>query len=195
MRLSPLPPRELTDEQQTLYRQFERMVGTDEFAGMTVRRADGAFLGPFGVMLRFPAAGTALAGYASAVSGVLAPLSPSARQVVILTVGGHHNAAYELDAHTVAARRAGLREDQIATLCAGGRPADLTAEENLAADVAGALLRGGPLPRTVYRAVVDTLGPDAFAAMVLLTTQYLAICALLNAYDVPVPAEHGGEHD
>lgn len=189
MRLAPLTPTDLATEQESLYRLFEGMVATDEFTGMTTRRSDGAFLGPFGVMLHFPAAGTALAQYARAVSGMLTPLSPPAQQVVILTVGGRLNAAYELSAHTVAARRAGLRDHQIATLCSGGRPADLTGEENLAADVAGALLRGGPLPQTTYRAVVDTLGPEALAAMVLLTTQYLAICTLLNAYDVPVPAE------
>lgn len=189
MRLPLLAPTDLTAEQQSLHRLFETMVATDEFAGMTVQQADGAFIGPFGVLLHFPAAGTALARYAGAVSAALTPLPPSVRQVVILTVGGRLNAAYELYAHTIAGRRAGLRDDQIATLCAGGRPADLTTEENLAADVACALLRGGPLPGSVYRAVVDTLGQDSLDAMVLLVTQYLAICTLLNAYDVPVPAE------
>jgi 4-carboxymuconolactone decarboxylase len=189
MRLPLVPPADLTSEQEALYRVFEKMVTTDEFTGMTVQRADGAFLGPFGVMLHLPAAGSALAQYSRAVSGSLAPLSPSARQVVILTVGGRLNAAYELSAHTIAARRAGLRDDQIATLCAGGRPADLSPAENLAADVAGALLRGGPLPQTTYRAVVETLGQDSLDAMVLLTTQYLTICTLLNAYDVPTPTE------
>jgi 4-carboxymuconolactone decarboxylase len=141
------------------------------------------------VLLHFPSAGTALADYARATSGALAPLSPSARQVLILTVGGRLNAAYELDAHTGAARRAGLRDEQIATLCAGGRPADLSPDESLAADTASALLRGGPLPRTTYRAVVESLGQDALDAMVLLTVQYQAICTLLNSYDVPVPNE------
>jgi 4-carboxymuconolactone decarboxylase len=189
MRLPPLAPTCLTTEQEALYHLFEEMVATEELTGMVVQQADGAFLGPFAVMVHFPAAGAAPARYARAISGSLAPLSPSARQVVILTVGGRLNAAYELDAHTLAARRAGLREDQIATLCAGDRPADLTAEENLAADVTGALLRGGSLPRTTYRAVLDTLGQDALDAMVLLATQYLTICTLLNAYDVPVPTE------
>lgn len=189
MRLPLVTPRDLTTEQEPLYRLFETMAGTDEFTGMTVQRADGAFLGPFAVMLHFPAAGTALAQYCRAISAALGPLSPSTRQVVILTVGARLNAAYELYAHTIAARRAGLREGQIATLCAGGRPADLTAAENLAADVASALLRGGPLPQSTYRAVVETLGQDALDAMVVLTTQYLTICTLLNAYDVPAPTE------
>ena len=189
MRLPLVTPDELTTEQQPLHQLFQRMVATDEFTGMTTRRSDGAFLGPFGVMLHFPTAGTALADYARAVSGLLAPLSPAARQVVILTVGGRLNSAYELYAHTIAARRAGLRADQITTLCAGGRPADLTEEQGLAADVTTALLHGGSLPQTIYRTAADTLGQDALDAIVLLTVQYLAIGTVLNAYDVPVPAE------
>ncbi|GAB2961610.1 hypothetical protein LWP59_25445 [Amycolatopsis acidiphila] len=47
-------------------------------------------------------------------------------------------------------------------------------EENLAADVTGALLRGGPLPQTTCRAVAETLGQAALDALVLLTTQYQA---------------------
>jgi 4-carboxymuconolactone decarboxylase len=196
MRLPLLTPSDLTAEQQPLYHLFEQMVATDEFTGMIVRQDDGAFLGPFAVMLHFPAAGTALAEYARATSAALAPLSPSARQVLILTVGGRLNAAYELYAHATAARRAGLSEQQISTLCTGARPADLTPEENLAADVAGALLRGGWLPQSTYRAVVDSLGQDALDAMVLLTAQYLAISTLLNAYAVPVPAtENGGPEE
>ncbi|HWC78834.1 MAG TPA: carboxymuconolactone decarboxylase family protein [Pseudonocardiaceae bacterium] len=188
MRLPLLRPADLTSEQQSLYRTFDAMVATDEFAGMVTKQPDGAFLGPFAVMLHFPAAGEALARFCAEVSA-LPGLSPTARQVVILTVGGRQNAAYELYAHTIAAHGAGLRPDQIATLCAGGRPADLTAEENLAADVTGALLRGGPLPRSSYQAVVDKFGQEALDAMVLLTVQYLAICTLLNAYDVPTPTE------
>ncbi|HWE90433.1 MAG TPA: carboxymuconolactone decarboxylase family protein [Pseudonocardiaceae bacterium] len=188
MRLPLLRPADLTARQQPLYRTIDAMVATDEFAGMTTKQLDGAFLGPFAVMLHFPAAGEAIARFCQEVSA-LPGLSPSARQVVILTVGGRQNAAYELYAHDIAARGAGLRRDQIATLCAGGRPADLTPEENLAADVTGALLRGGVLPQTTYQAVVDALGRDALDAMVLLIVQYLAICTLLNAYDVPVPAE------
>jgi hypothetical protein len=88
MRLPLLAPADLTAEQETLYRLFETMVATDEFTGMTVQRADGAFLGPFGVLLHLPAAGTALARYARVIGGSVAPLSPSARQVVILT--GRH---------------------------------------------------------------------------------------------------------
>jgi 4-carboxymuconolactone decarboxylase len=188
MRLPLIRPADMTAKQQSLYNAFEAMVRTDEFAGITTKQSDGAFLGPFGVMLHFPEAGAALAQFSRAVSR-LPGLSPSARQVVILAVGGRQNTAYELCAHTIAARAAGLHPDQIATLCAGGRPAALTPEENLAADVAGALVRGDVLTKTTYQSVVDTCGRDELDAMVLLVAQYLATCTLLNAYDVLVPAE------
>jgi 4-carboxymuconolactone decarboxylase len=188
MRLPLLRPADLSAEQKPLYDASDAMVAAEEFNGMTTKQPDGSFIGPWAVMLHFPRAGAALGEFCRAVSA-LPGLSPSAKQVVILTVGGRYNTAYELYAHTIAARAAGLRPDQIATLCAGGRPADLTAEENLAADVAGALVRGGVLPATTYQSVVDTCGQAALDAMVLLTVQYLALCVLLNAYDVPVPTE------
>ncbi|MQY40366.1 hypothetical protein SRB17_83990 [Streptomyces sp. RB17] len=82
-----------------------------------------------------------------------------------------------------------------APLCAGRRPGDLTEEEVLAADVAGALLDGGPLPGPLYTAVVEKLGQEAFDTMVFVTIHYLAISAILNVYDVPagdpvVPVTH-----
>ena len=79
----------------------------------------------------------------------------------------------------------GLRTDQIAALAAGARPADLDADELLAADVATALTRGGAVPGPLYDAAVATLGRDGFDAVVFIVVHYSALGTLLNAYDVP----------
>lgn len=92
-------------------------------------------------------------------------------------------------AHARLASQAGFRPDQVATLCAGGRPSDLTEEDVLAADVATALTGAGPLPGPWYDAVVERLGQDAVNAIVFVTVHYMALGTLLNAYDVEVPAE------
>jgi 4-carboxymuconolactone decarboxylase len=60
-------------------------------------------------------------------------------------------------AHARLAVRAGLRPDQVATLCAGGRPVDLTEEEVLAAGIAAALTGAGLLPGPLYDTVVERL--------------------------------------
>lgn len=187
MRLPLLRPADLTAEQQPLYRAFDAMVDGEEYAGFEVRNADGAFVGPWGVMIHFPELAQPLGRFID-LAQKLPGLSERARQVVILTIGARFNVAYEMYAHARLASRAGLRPEQVATLCAGGRPADLTEEEVLAADVATALTGAGPVPGPLYDTVVERLGQQALDAIVFVTIHYLALGTVLNAYDVEAPA-------
>lgn len=187
MRLPLLRPVELSAEQQPLYRAIDAMVEGEEYAGFEVRDAEGAFVGPWGVMLHFPELAQPLGRFID-LAQQLPGLSERARQVVILTIGARFNVAYELYAHARLASRAGFRPDQVATLCAGGRPSDLTEEEVLAADVATALTGAGPVPGPLYDTVVESLGQEALDAIVFVTIHYLALGTILNAYDVRVPA-------
>ncbi|MFG3022690.1 carboxymuconolactone decarboxylase family protein [Streptomyces sp. NPDC048254] len=187
MRLPMLRPADLTAEQEPVYRAMDAMVEGEEYAGFEVRNAEGAFVGPWGVMLHFPELAQPLSRFID-LAQRLPGLSERARQVVILTIGARFNVAYEMYAHARLASRAGLRPDQVATLCAGGRPSDLAAEEVLAADVATALTAAGPVPGPLYDAVIEEMGQQAFDAIVFVTIHYLALGALLNAYDVEVPA-------
>jgi 4-carboxymuconolactone decarboxylase len=54
MRLPLIRPDRLTTEQQPLYSAMTAMVEGEEYAGFEIRNADGAFVGPWGVMLHFP---------------------------------------------------------------------------------------------------------------------------------------------
>jgi 4-carboxymuconolactone decarboxylase len=188
MRLPLLHPADLTAEQRPVYQGMATMVEREEYSGFAVRDADGAFLGPWGVMLHFPQLAGPLGRFIDEVQE-LPGLSERARQVAILTVGGRFGVAYEMYAHARLARRAGLRPDQVALLCAGQRPADLAEDETLAAAVATALTDAGPLPGPLYDTVVATLGREALDAIVFVTIHYLALGVLLNSYDVQVPDE------
>jgi 4-carboxymuconolactone decarboxylase len=163
------------------------MVEGEEYAGFEVRNSDGAFVGPWGVMLHFPELAQPLGRFIN-LAQELPGLSERARQVVILTIGARFNVAYEMYAHSRLALRAGLRPDQVATLRAGGRPPDLTEEEVLAAGVTAALTGAGPLPAPLYDTVVERLGQEALDAIVFVTIHYLTLGTILNAYDVEVPA-------
>lgn len=187
MRLHLLRPAELNAEQRPLYRAFEAMVDDREYAAFEVRNRDGAFVGPWGVMLHFPELAQPLGRFID-LAQKLPGLSERARQVVILTIGARFNVAYEMYAHARLASQAELRPDQVATLCAGGRPSDLAEDEALAGDVAIALTGAGPLPGPLYDTVVERLGQDALDAIVFVTIHYLALGAILNAYDVEAPA-------
>jgi len=174
----------LTAEQRALYDACDAMTQAEEYQGFEVKTAQGAFVGPWGVMLHFTHLAVPLGQFIEAAQK-LPGLSERARQVVILTIGARFNVAYELYAHTPLAVRAGLRPDQIAALSAGARPADLSEDELLAADVAAALTCAGPVPGPLYDAAVATLGQQGFDAVVFIVVHYLALGVLLNAYDVP----------
>ena len=184
MRLPLLRPAELTAEQRPLYDAFEKMTEDEEYQGFEVKDSEGAFTGPWGVMLHFPGLAVPLGQFIT-LAQKLPGLSARARQAIILTIGGRLNVAYELYAHAPLAARAGLRPGQIAALSAGARPAGLSEDELLAADVASALTRAGAVPGPLYDAAVARLGRQGFDAAVFIVIHYLALGVLLNAYDVP----------
>ncbi|MFJ4654427.1 hypothetical protein ACIP5Y_24420 [Nocardia sp. NPDC088792] len=158
---------------------------TQEYRGPEATDSDGAFVGPWSVLLRFPDLARPLSEFI-ALTPRLPGLSERVRQVVILTVGAHFGVADRLSAHVFPDARAGLCSDQIAALSVGARPADLGEDELLAADVALALARGGAVPGPLYDTAVARFGREGFDAVVFLTIHCLILGALLNAYDVPV---------
>ena len=183
MRLPTLPPDRLTAEQRALYdRNVEQIA--HGFTAFRTAREDGALLGPWGVFLHEPAVGHAHYDVIGAVTA-MKRLAPSAKQVAILVVGARFKAAYELYAHTAVAAAEGMDPAKVATLAAGGRPLDLTAEEAYAYDVASALLDGGVLPGATYRAARDRLGQGALTELVLWVGTYAQVAVTLNAFDVP----------
>lgn len=179
----------MTDEQRALYDRNRDQIARG-FTAFTTVDADGALLGPWGVFIHEPTVGQAHYGLIDAVTE-LGKLSGAARQVAILTVGGHFKAAYELYAHAAVAGADGLDQDTVATLAAGGRPPNLGADEACAHDVAGALLDGGVLPGPTYCAALDRLGQPALNELVFWVGTYASVCITLNAFDVPSEQTYG----
>ena len=184
MRLARLDPDEPTDAQRRAYNTAKKATDTKAYAGSGVQRADGTFAGPWSVVVQFPEIADAWAALGEAVGGRQG-ISPQTREVVILTVCGHFQAVYALQAHAAVASRLGISAEHITGLCAGSRIHDLAGEQALAANLANALLRGGVVPDSIYEAVLRELGQDAVDAVVFVALYYMAICTLLNAYDVP----------
>ena len=76
---------------------------------------------------------------------------------------------------------------RLATLVAHLKPNDLTADENLAFDIAHALVRGGTLPEPLYRLAVATFGQRGTNELIHLVGFYCLVSMTLNGFDVPVP--------
>lgn len=185
--MSPIKPGDLSDEQRVLDEHARRIMD-GQHVPFTSTDEDGALVGPFPVLLRFPGLARPLLEWFTTVTSE-SVLPARVREVAILTTGSRYDAAYELYSHSRVALAIGLPSDVVAGLVAGQRPSGLTPEEVVAHDVAARLYTGAPLPGALYRAAVDSFGEAGTAELVFLIAQYASISLVLNAYDVPVPAD------
>lgn len=184
----PLLDREsLTPEQQKLFdRLVDNVVPWADSAGFVARTDAGRLIGPFNPALLNPAIGSAFLELQS-IEETHTSLSQRARQVVILSVGAVWRAPYELYAHSAVARHAGLSDDAVRTLAAGGLPRDLTEQEAAAHRVARALSVEHRVDGALYREAEAVFGPEGVMDIVVLTGIYHTVCAILNAFAIPAP--------
>ena len=165
MRAPPFPPAEMPPEVRRLHDDMAPEIAA-HLKGFVSKREDGALVGPFAPMLRFPQFG----GPAWAYTKVLienAKLPKPAHEAAILATGAALNSRYE-------------------------RPADLTDEKAAAYDVAAALAAGRQLPESTYRRAVDLFGEAQTAELIYLVGGYCLVSLLLNAYDMSVPGREEG---
>jgi len=185
MRLNPLTPDALDPERRAVHDTIVDLMVRGQ-PQIVAQDDHGALIGPFPAMLHFPRFGIPALRFLAAI-GTEARLPANVREVAILTTGARFNARYEIYAHAIMAGVAGLSASQIATLAAGGRPADLGPEEAIAHDVADALARGHILPASTYARATALLGRDGVGELTFLIGGYCLISMVLNSFDAPVP--------
>ena len=185
MRLPEIPPGELDADQRPFHDEMVSLLDS-KFSGFTLTRSDGALVGPMNVLLQFPQFGRPTWEYFKAIVNG-AKLPKAVREVVILVTGTRLMCRYELYAHEPTAAQKGLTSEQIATIVAGQRPTSLTGDEALAYDLASALLRGGSIAETAYRAGLEAFGKTGLAELAFLVGGYSVIAFACNMFDVPVP--------
>ena len=190
MRVAPIPHDRLSPALQVVDDDMRQEIAS-HLKGFVSKRADGALVGPFAPMLRFPQFGQPAWDFTKALIENAA-LPPAAREVAILVAGARFNSRYELYAHEHVADQAGLSAAKIAAIAAGQRPSDLTDEEEAAHDVAAALAGGKGLPESTYQRALRTFGEEQTAELVYLIGGYCLVSVLLNAYDMSVPGSEEG---
>jgi 4-carboxymuconolactone decarboxylase len=114
-------------------------------------------------------------------------LSPRVHEIVILTVGTALNSRYELYAHSVVARRAGLAEDVIRAIETGHAPALNDEQEATAYEFTRQLLDEYRIDSETYARSAEAFGHKGLVDVVVLIGLYLTICTLINAFEVSVP--------
>lgn len=190
MRLPLRPPDSLNPDQKSLYDDMMEVIG-GHFGDLIAYREDGALIGPFNAWLHFPQFGKPAWAFDRAM-WEHSVLPPAIHQLVILVTAAKFGARYEIYGHEYFAHRAGLAEHTIATVVSGERPSDLTADEQVAHDMAAALNRGGTLPESIYRAALTSFGADGLAEIVFLVGCFSTVAVTLNAFDASVPGREEG---
>jgi 4-carboxymuconolactone decarboxylase len=185
MRLPLISPADLTPEQRPLYDDMREGIAKS-FKGFVAMRDDGTLLGPWNPWLHEPSFGKASWDLVRALADKPSLPKP-VREVAILVTGAHFKSAYELYAHVLVGEQRGLSDEKLSTIVAGQRPVDLTREEAIAYDFAGALMSGGVLPELTYRTAVEAFGQHGAAELSYLVGLYALVSITLNTFDVPVP--------
>lgn len=193
MRAPPFPPADMPADLRPLHDEMDAYVG-EHLKGFVSHRDDGALVGPFAPMLRFPAFGRAAWVYTKALIDN-AKLPKPAHEAAILATGAAFNSRYELYAHERVGKAAGLSPEKVATIAAGQRPSDLTEEEAATYDVAVVLAGGRQLPASTYDRAVRAFGEEQAAELIYLIGGYCLVSLLLNAYDMSVPGRQEGLPD
>ncbi|MGH6644704.1 MAG: carboxymuconolactone decarboxylase family protein [Bradyrhizobium sp.] len=186
MRLPLIDPADFDPLQKALYDDMRAGIATG-FNAFKTQQPDGKMIGPWNVSLHHPAVGQGSWDLTMAVNAI-GVLSANVKEVVILVVGGHHQAAYEIYAHVAVAERAGMPLARISALVSNIKPDDLAADESAAVVMALALCRGGPVPEPTWRQAVETFGELGAAQLVFLVGVYAFVATTLNGFDVPAPS-------
>ena len=148
MRAPPIPPQALSAEQMTLYKEIKPFIAS-HLPNFKTETKEGALIGPWSAWLQDPRLGSPIWEATKAVNTNLV-LPETVRQVVILKVGSHFKAAYELYAHRGISSAVGIDQSQIQTLAKGQCPPNLGQAESCGFEVAKALVGGGVLPDELY---------------------------------------------
>ncbi|MER0237011.1 carboxymuconolactone decarboxylase family protein [Fulvimarina sp. MAC8] len=187
MRIPLIEPDKLTAEQKPLYDDMRQGIDA-KFNVFNAIAENGALMGPWNPWLHEPKIGKAIWDLTKIMS-MEATLPPKAREIAILVTGAHFNSAYEIYAHDAVAEEQGIDEETISTLVAGVKPTGLKGEEEVAYDVAHALVTGSVLPRPTYDQAVKTFGQKGAHELIYLVGLYCLVSMTLNGFNVPVPDE------
>lgn len=173
-------PGNLSDESCKVY---DAIVGGPRGSASAFPLLDehGALVGPFGLMVRFPALGGPLQELGAALR-YRTSISPRGREIAILTTARLTRSSFEAYAHTLVALKSGLTEVEVAALLSGEfRGADAYEQgiyrlsEDLLTDSSSGCMDSG-------------LEDETVAEVVTLVGYYRLLAQLMTQFGVNAPA-------
>lgn len=150
----------------------------------------GRVRGPFSMLLHSPKlAETLLPMVPLAREGLI--VEPQLRQVAVLAAVRERDANYVWAAQVDVARRVGLREPVIDLLRAKGDPAGLSEDERDIVLFTRQLMRTNRVDQPLFDALLQRHGKQWLVELTAVTNFYVALCGVVNVFDVAVP--EGGD--
>ena len=148
----------------------------------------GRVRGPFGVLLHSPKLAERLLPMVPFTREICI-VDPKLRQIAILSAVRERDANYVWSAQVDVARRVGLPEPVIDLLRAKGDPSNLPPEERDIVLYMRQLMRTNRVDQTVFDTLKNRHGTQWLVELTAVTNFYVALCGVVNAFDVPVPPE------
>lgn len=180
-------PAELDESRRAVY---DAIAGGPRAAGPQAFRltgTDGRLEGPFNAMLVSPGVGLALQDLGAAVR-YRTSLSDRAREIAILALAALRRSDFEWYAHERVGRRAGLTEEELASLLAGENPGSLSGNETLLLRTTRLLATAGDLDDDAFASAEEGLGREQLAELVVLVGYYDLLALSLRVWRTPLPA-------
>lgn len=185
---APRLPRALLDaEQGALY---DAIAGGRRAAGpQHFRLVDdkGCLEGPFSAFLLAPRIGQPLQALGAAVR-YETTLTDREREIAILVVAVHWDAAFEWYAHAAVGRHVGLSTAEL-TVLREQHYDDLPPQEAVVARTAHRLVADGDLDDDAYRDAVDALGLAQFFELTTLVGYYATLALQLRVFRIGAPED------
>jgi 4-carboxymuconolactone decarboxylase len=189
MRLDQLLPDQLDADQRELYDYVRpRAQAAQEASPDGPQMVDdrGRLQGPLDALLHHPAIGRTqheLLGRLRSQSA----LSPRVGEILVLAVAASQRSAYEWAAHSALARRLGITDDQLAGFAAGARVRFDDAKEDVAMELALALVSTGDVDDELYARAYEALGDAGIVDAVTLVGFYQLLALEMRVFRVQAP--------
>jgi 4-carboxymuconolactone decarboxylase len=183
-RLTYVDAAQLSPEQKELYDSIAS--GPRAATRKSLVDEKGHLTGPFNAFLHNPALGKHWSQIGEALR-FRATIDPRLFELAVLIVAVHWKSGHEWAAHARLAREAGLGDDIIAAVKAGARPKLGTAAEEAVYQFVFELVTQRHASDGSYKAILAVLGEAQLVELVNAVGYYIALAAMLNAFDVHPP--------
>jgi 4-carboxymuconolactone decarboxylase len=171
-RILEIPPEKLTSEQTKVFDQ------------LTAGR--GRILGPYKIWIHSPTVAAGMERIGTFLNKH-ASLSKREVEIVILVIAQHWKGDYVRQAHIREGKAAGLTQETIDAILAGGDPKLADPHERAVHRFAATLVGGSKLSDAEFAEIEAALGREGIAEVLVLLGYYTSVALAMKVHDVPIP--------